>query len=156
MPEFTTTRRIAAPVEQVWDVLADFGDIQRWSPGVKASALTSDGPVGEGSTRHCEFAPFGAVDERIERFEPGRRMTIDLYETSKVPIAHAVADFELDPIGDGGTLLSIHYRYTPNLMGRLLKGTTDTQMRKAMSGMAAALERECVRHGPPLDRSATE
>ena len=45
MPTFTITRQITAPVETVWAVLDDFGDIQRWNPGVASSALTSDGPV---------------------------------------------------------------------------------------------------------------
>ena len=61
MPEFTTTRQIAAPVETVWAVLDDFGDIQRWNPGVTSSALTSVGPVTEGTTRHCDLKPFGGV-----------------------------------------------------------------------------------------------
>ncbi len=33
MPEFTVTRQIDAPVETVWEVLHDFGDIQRGSRG---------------------------------------------------------------------------------------------------------------------------
>ena len=56
MPQFTITRQINAPVETVWAVLHDFGDIQRWSPGVTDSELTSQGPVREGSTRHCDIA----------------------------------------------------------------------------------------------------
>lgn len=50
MPEFTVTRQIDAPIETVWEVLHDFGDIQRWSHGVTESSLTSEGPVSEGST----------------------------------------------------------------------------------------------------------
>lgn len=45
MPEFAITRHIEAPVESVWEVLNDFGDIQRWSDGVTGSDLTSQGPV---------------------------------------------------------------------------------------------------------------
>ena len=116
MPEFTITRQIAAPVERVWEVLDDFEDIQRWSPGVTSSELTSDGPVSEGSTRHCDFAPLGGVNERIDKYEPNRRMTVNLYETFKLPISGAMADFNIGP-HDGGTELTIHYSYTPNLLG---------------------------------------
>jgi hypothetical protein len=50
----------------VWEVIDDFGDIQRWNAAVKASALTSGGPVGQGAaTGHCDFMPFGGVNERI-------------------------------------------------------------------------------------------
>jgi len=144
MPEFTITRQIAAPVERVWEVLDDFGDIQRWSPGVTSSELTSDGPVSEGSTRHCDFAPLGGVNERIDKYERNRRMTVNLYETFKLPISGAMADFNIGP-HEGGTELTIHYSYTPNLLGRFLKGFTDKQMRKGIGGMAKGLQRESER-----------
>ena len=144
MPEFTIVRQIDAPVETVWEVLHDFGDIHRWSPGVTDSELTSSGPVSEGTTRHCDFAPFGGVNERIERHEPNERLTVDLYETYRLPISGAVADFNIAP-QDGGTALTIHYSYTPNLLGRLVKGYTDTQMRKGIGGMAKGLQQESER-----------
>jgi len=144
MPEFTINRQIDAPVENVWEVLHDFGDIQRWNPGVTASELTSAGPVADGSTRHCDFAPFGAVNERIERHEPNQRLTVNIHETFRLPISGAVADFNIAS-HDGGTALTLHYSYTPNLLGRLMKGYTDKQMRKGIGGLAKALQLESER-----------
>lgn len=144
MPGFTITREIDAPVETVWEVLDDFGDIQRWSPGVRASQLTSDGPVSAGSTRHCDFAPFGGVNERIDRYQPNERLTVNLYETFNLPITSGVADFNIAPHGDG-TQLTLHYSYTPNLLGRLIKRYTDKQMRKGIGGLASGLQRESER-----------
>jgi uncharacterized protein YndB with AHSA1/START domain len=128
MPEFTVSRRIDAPIEKVWEVLDDFGDIASWSPGIKTSALTSVGPVGEGTTRNCDFVGIGAVNERIDAYIPNERMTVNLYETFKLPISDAVADFNLAAV-DGGTDLTIRYSYTLNRMGRVVKGTTDKQMK---------------------------
>lgn len=144
MPEFTITRQISAPVEKVWDVLNDFGDIQRWSPGVTESKLTTDGPVSEGSTRRCDFAPFGGVNERIDRHEPNQRLTVELYQTSKLPISGGVADFNIAP-NDDGTMLTLHYTYTANLLGRLMPRYTDKQMRKGIGGLAKGLQRESER-----------
>ena len=144
MPDFTITRQIAAPVETVWAVLDDFGDIQRWSPGVTSSALTSDGPVTEGTTRHCDLAPFGGVNERIDRFIPNERLTVDIYETFKLPISDSIADFNITP-SDDGTELTLHYSYTLNRLGRLAKGTTDKQMRKGIRGLVDGLEQESER-----------
>ena len=141
MPEFTITRQIAAPVDTVWHVLDDFGDIQRWNPGVAPSGLTSQGQVAEGSTRHCDLKPFGGVDERIERYEPNQRMTVHLYETFKLPISDAIADFNLAS-SDGGTELTLHYHYTLNRLGRMAKGTTAKQLQKGLGGLAEALQRE--------------
>jgi len=144
MPEFTVTREIDAPVATVWEVLDKFGDIAEWSPGVKSSALTSDGPVSKGTTRHCDFAPMGGVNERIDTYIPNQRMTVALYETFKLPISSATADFTL-AAKDNGTELSIHYSYTLNRLGRVAKGTTDKQMLNGMTGLAEDLERESKR-----------
>jgi len=144
LPEFTITCRIDAPVEAVWAVLDDFGDIQRWNPGVKASRLTSSGPVAEGSTRHCDFSPFGGVNERIDRHVPNERLTVDINETFKLPISDAIADFGLAP-EDGGTLLTLHYSYTLNWLGRLTKGLTDRRLREGISGLAESLRAESER-----------
>jgi uncharacterized protein YndB with AHSA1/START domain len=144
LPEFTITRQIDAPVENVWEVLHDFGDIQRWSPGVTESELTSHGPVVEGSTRHCDFAPFGGVNERIDRHEPNKRLTVNLYETFKLPISGATADFNIVP-HSGGTELNLHYSYTLNFLGRLMKGYTDKQMRKGIGDLAKGLQQESER-----------
>lgn len=144
MPTFTTTRQIAASVETVWTVLDDFGDIQRWNPGVTSSTLTSDGPVTEGATRHCDLAPFGGVNERIDRFVPNERLTVDIYETSKLPISDSIADFNITP-SDDGSELTLHYSYTLNRLGRLAKGTTDKQLRKGLRGLVDGLQQESER-----------
>ena len=141
MPEFTITRMINAPVEAVWEVLDDFGDIQRWNPGVKSSALTSSGPVAEGTSRHCDFSPIGAVNERIQRYEPKQRLTVEINETFKLPISRGVADFRLSPDGDG-TMLALDYSYELNRLGRVAGGLTDKQLRKGLSGLAEGLARE--------------
>ena len=144
MHSFTIVRQIDAPVATVWEVLDDFGEIQQWNPGVKQSALTSAGEVAEGSTRSCQFAPFGGVNERISTYVPQQRMEIHLYETFKLPISDAVADFNIAE-KDGGTELTLNYSYTPNLMGRLMKGMTRSQMEKGIGGLAKSLQRESER-----------
>jgi uncharacterized protein YndB with AHSA1/START domain len=144
MPEFTITQHINTPIESVWEVLDDFGDIQRWNDGVKASELTSDGRVSQGSTRHCDFAPFGAVNERITGYEPNQRMIIHLYETFKLPISDATADFRLAESADG-TVLTINYTYTLNRIGRAAKAYTDKQLRKGLGGLATGLQKEAER-----------
>lgn len=87
---------------------------------------------------------FGGVLERIDRHETQQRLTVNIYETSKLPIPDAGADFNLAE-HDGGTELTLHYRYTLNLLGRLMKGYTDKQMRKGIGGMTKGLQRESER-----------
>ena len=144
MPEFTLNRQIEAPVEKVWEVLDQFGDIANWNSGVKSSELTSEGPVTEGSTRSCAFVPMGGVNERIETYIPNQRMTVNLYETFKLPISGAIADFNIASNEDG-TALTLVYSYEPNRLGRAVKGTTDKQMRKGIGGLADELKQESER-----------
>jgi uncharacterized protein YndB with AHSA1/START domain len=144
MPEFTITRQIGAPVDKVWDVLDNFGEIAQWTAGVKSSELTSSGPVSEGSTRHCDFSPLGGVNERIDTYIPNQRMTVNLYETFKLPISGATADFVLAEDGNG-TTLTIEYSYEPNRLGRVVKGSTDKQMRRGIGGLADDLQLESER-----------
>ena len=111
---------------------------------MKRSELTSDGPVGEGTTRHCDFVPMGGVNERIVGYEPGRRMTVHLYEMFKMPASDATADFRLAADREA-TPLSLEVTYTANRLGRAAKRITDKQMRKGMSAMADDLAREAER-----------
>ncbi|NNC40291.1 MAG: SRPBCC family protein [Acidimicrobiia bacterium] len=144
MSEFTIIRQIDAPLETVWEVLHDFGDIQRWNPGVVASELTSEGPVGEGSTRSCDFAPFGGVQERIDRHIPHERLTVNLYETSKLPINSAIADFNIAE-KNGGTELTLHYSYRPNFLGRVTAPFTKKLLGRGIGGLAKSLQQESER-----------
>ncbi len=151
MNSFTITRDIDAPPRTVWAVLDDFGNIADWSAGVRRSALTTTGPVGAGTTRHCDFAPLGGVNERITHHEPGRRMTVHLYETFKMPVTDAVADFRLEPAGDG-TRLTLDVEYRPNRLGRLAAGTTEKQMGKGMGALADDLAAESARLAAGTER----
>jgi hypothetical protein len=106
--------------------------------------VDSEGPVAEGTTRKCGFAPFGGVNERVDRYEPNERFTVNLYETFELPISGAIADFNIAPV-DGGTELTLHYSYTPNVMGRIMKRYTDKQMRKGIFALAKNLQVESER-----------
>ena len=84
----------------------------------------------------------GAVEERVEKYLPNERLTVLLFETSRMPISGAVADFNI-AAADNGTALTLHYSYAPNFLGRLLSGYTDKQMRKGIGGLTKDLKREC-------------
>lgn len=151
MPECVVTFPIDAPVEVVWEVLDDYGAIDRWSPGVKRSYLTSAGPVGVGTTRYCAFAVGGAT-ERIDVYEPCKRMTVNLIETFTSPLSGAVSDFTLTPVGKT-TECTIHYSYTPNLVGRLLQRWMEKQLPQGIKGIASGLARECERRARESSKS---
>ncbi|MCW2542555.1 MAG: hypothetical protein JWM40_107 [Frankiales bacterium] len=73
MASASTTRLVAAPVEAVWRVLADFGAISRWGTGVDQSSMLSEGPVGLGSTRRVQVGR-NTLRETITAWEPQSRL----------------------------------------------------------------------------------
>jgi hypothetical protein len=86
----------------------------------------------------------GGVNERIDTYIPNQQMTVNLFETFKLPITGAIADFKI-AAHDDGTALTIRYTYEPNRVGRVAKGSTEKQMKKGISGLADDLQRESER-----------
>ncbi len=73
---------------------------------------------------------------------------MDIYEAFKLPMKRATADFGLAPEGEG-TEVTLHYRYEPNLLGRLMQGPLDKQMRKGMAGLLRGLQAESEHMAAP-------
>ena len=68
--------KINAPMDKVWEVLADFGATDKWSPVISKSYSTTEANGGVGAGRHCQTS-FGALKEQIVEWEEGRSFTID-------------------------------------------------------------------------------
>jgi uncharacterized protein YndB with AHSA1/START domain len=73
------TRIIAARVQEVWDVLADFGAIVSWAGNVDHSCILTSGPGGApvGTTRRVQVNRDTLV-ERIVEFDPPRALAYDI------------------------------------------------------------------------------
>ena len=88
---------IDAPPEETWAVLADFGNVHIWAPGVTHSYSTSENNEGEGASRHCDIKGFGSVEEDVLQWDDGRSFT---YRASALgPIGESVAYWEVQPQG---------------------------------------------------------
>ena len=102
MTKFSYQIEIDAAPEHVWGILADFGNVYKFSPGVTHSHSTSEAENGLGATRHCALAPAGSIEERIVGWEEGSRMDIEIYEGKGAPpFKKAVASIWLEPQGNG-------------------------------------------------------
>jgi uncharacterized protein YndB with AHSA1/START domain len=73
------TRIIAARVQEVWDVLADFGAISSWADNVDHSCILTSGADGGpvGTTRRVQVKRDTLV-ERITEFDPPRALAYDI------------------------------------------------------------------------------
>ena len=102
--------QIDAPVDKVWQTLADLGSIDKWNPGVAKSYATSEATQGEGATRHCDLNTANAqLEERAFDWREGEGFKIDVYKSS-LPLKRNIVSFEIEPSGDG-TLVSVTANY---------------------------------------------
>jgi len=123
---------IKASPEKVWEILADFGNVQNLSPGIAKSYLTSDIKSGIGMSRHCDFTAMGAqVEEKIIEWDEGKSLKIELYDGKNLPMMRGMkASFKLKSSNNGTALTSVFEYHMNNIVGDLLNGLKMKQMNK--------------------------
>ena len=71
---------IAAPRERVWEILNDFGNVDKFHPLVLDSHSLTELAGGRGAERVCDFGKGVKLYERIVDVNEGRSMDVDIYE----------------------------------------------------------------------------
>lgn len=61
--------RINASSEKVWEILDDFGGVEKYSSGVNKSQIVGEKDSGLGAIRHCIFQDKTSVHEEIVEYE---------------------------------------------------------------------------------------
>ncbi len=90
---------IPAGVAEVWAVLADFGDLARWTRPVQHSWLVSDQTNGLGAARRVQVGRMAMIEE-IVTWEPERAVGYTI--TGLPPIVRrATNTWTLEPTGSG-------------------------------------------------------
>jgi uncharacterized protein YndB with AHSA1/START domain len=127
------SRRIAAPREKVWALLADHEGMKRWAP-VREVIRRRPGapdPDGEGAIRTIRASGL-VIEERITAFKPGERLEYTLVEGA--PIRDHAGDVVLTPDGEG-TRITWTVRFRP-----LIPGTGWLLERLLRKGLEQSLE----------------
>ena len=107
---------VDASKKEVWSVLADFGDIYRFSPTVRQSYSSNDKPSGLGAERHVEMSFEGTSGyERIVEWHEGQKMVLELYDGQNMPPwKNALAEFSVRE-HNGGTMVRAAFNYDMKL-----------------------------------------
>ena len=130
MAGFSTTRRIDAPVDEVFAVFADFEHAAERIRGIESLELLTDGPVGAGSRFRETRVMYGkeATEEmEITAFESDRSYTVEC--TSHGAHYRSVYTFEPEHDGTNVTLvfeatpLSLFAKLMTPLAGIMVKAT---------------------------------
>ena len=154
MSSFTTEINIDAAADEVWEALADIGNIYAWNPGVAASHLTTDEATGIGAARYCDLGGKNYLDEQVVEWEDGERLTMRVTGTN-LPFKTADIRFRLRPDPEsGGTTVAVspEYELKYGPIGALMDALV---VRKTyLKGMQALLQglKEYVENG---ERAAT-
>ncbi len=117
---------VEADKARVWELLSDFGTIDRYNPFVPKSYIINDAPArGLGAERHCDLDSEGKgyLRERIIEFNEGESYTLVFTAASaSLPVHEMFITFAVAVVA-GGTRVSMtyHYRMKYGVVGRLME-----------------------------------
>ena len=90
--------RIHASADKVWDLVGDFGGIQRFSAGIKSCTTTG---AGVGAVRTLELPNGVSLQERCELLDATRRTLDYSIIAGPLPLSNYLARIQLFEDGDG-------------------------------------------------------
>ena len=138
----TVHRRMAAPVDAVWAVLADFPNLaDHWS-GLRSTRAIGEQTQGVGARRFVKLMPMGSMEETVTRWEDGRTISTRNLPSASVPFSRAASTLHIEPDGDG-TAATFSYHYLPRggPLGRLTGPLIDLMLAALFRSMLAAVEK---------------
>ncbi len=149
MSTFSVNRTIKANTNEVWQALADIGNIYEWNPGVVHSEVTSDQATGLGAERHCDLGGKNYLDEEVVDWEVDQRLTMRIVGTN-LPFKTADIRFTLRPENDATTItVSPEYKLKFGIIGSLLDAlfvhrTYKKGMGDLLDGLKEHVERQSM------------
>jgi ribosome-associated toxin RatA of RatAB toxin-antitoxin module len=120
-----TTLRVSAPAQKVWETLADFSSIERFSSKVDSSPIVGENSSGLGAQRKCTFYDKSTVVEEIVEYNEGESFRIELSEYA-MPLKSLMAQMKVTPVDDTCSDVSFSMDYVVKfgpvgwLMGQLM------------------------------------
>jgi hypothetical protein len=105
--EIHRTRSIAAPVQEIWDVLADFGSLSSWAATADHSCILFRGANGGavGTARRVQLKRETLV-EQITEFDPPRALAYDIEGLPK-SLQRVTNRWTLAPAGGDSSVVTL-------------------------------------------------
>jgi len=91
--------------DKVWNVLKNFGGVEKYHTGVETSPLLGEKEFGLGAKRQCNFYDKTSVVEEVIEYEEGKRMKVELSEFS-LPLKSAMAELRVERTGESSCAVS--------------------------------------------------
>ncbi len=90
--ESKLTSDVRAPASAVWDLIADFGALEKWWPAGMLEKVVCEGE-GVGMVRHLHIGPDMVLKERLDSLDPAaRRLTLTIEGDMPMGVANYTAE----------------------------------------------------------------
>ena len=141
---YDITEVTAAPIEVVFDVIADAPGWSRWNRSIARASWEVEGdpaPGGVGAVRALGAARGPLSRERIVAFAPPRHLAY-VIDSGPMPVRSYRADITLESLSDGGTRISWMGSWTTRVPG--VSGFLTRMVRGFATGAAREAERRAA------------
>jgi len=129
---------INAPLNKVWQVLADFNDVYTWAPTVTHSNGLDEKNNQVGAGRHCKIEGFGSIDEVITQWQEKEGFTYTISDLG--PLTKGLSRWILTESTANKTIITVEFGYELrfSLVGKLLHKLV--MRRKLEAGLPETLQ----------------
>lgn len=139
---------INAPVERLWDVLANLEELEKYDPTVKTATIISAQRTGMDAARKVLMRDGkNWFEEKITEYEPGKALCYQLTDCS-FPIKGLRHSYRFKPTSTGTEVEQVmEYTVKFGLLGKLMdrlmiRKQTSAGIQKFFSGLKAHAERK--------------
>ncbi len=105
MTEINKRVLINAPREQVWQVIADFGGVERWAPTVVKSRCATEVKGGLGAKRILTTTRGNVTEEVIVEWNEGHSFTFDIPDGLALVIKTLQETWSVEQSSNGATVV---------------------------------------------------
>lgn len=135
MSIITVDHEVGASAAKVWKTLEDFGGVAKWNPVIATSRILPGKPAtGVGAERQCDMDDGkNWLRERVVSWDPGRSMTIDIYEGT-MPLASAQGTLSVEALGPerSRVVMTMEYRPKMGVLGAMMDAIVLKRMMRGM------------------------
>lgn len=141
--QISRSMKVGLPASKIWEVLEDYGSIERFAPTVKTSPIEGDKRTGVGARRRVTFHHDGSslVEEIIE-YREGHGYKMEVSELSS-PLKSMQAEMKVHEVDANSSEISMAVQFEVKggpfgwLMGNLMIGPMmKGVLGKALTGLA--------------------
>ncbi len=150
MAELSLTKRVKAPLDIVWAVWDDYGNVDKFHPLLSDSHIVANESLktGIGAKRQCNLKDGkNWIREEIIEHTPNEKIVINAYDGT-MPLKKAVVSFDFKAINAQETDVTVHMNFEPKMgvigkiMAPMMKGKFQKMMGTVLEASADYAEQQ--------------